>query len=364
MSRSLDGGPEGAAPGARADSGPGALLEVSGLVKRFQLRQTVSGRLARRTPPTLTAVDDVSLAVDRHRTLGIVGESGSGKTTLARCITRLHEPDAGSVVFDGSELTKLQGAELRQMRRRIQTVFQDPYTSLNPRMTVGAAIAEPLLVHGIAGKDSAKGKVAELLDLVGLAPALARRFPRELSGGQRQRVAIARSLAPQPELLIADEAVSALDVSVQAQILNLLLDLTEHLGLTMIFISHQLSVIANVADHVAVMYLGRIVEYGPVEDVFEHPQHPYTAALLAANPEPVPERRRRQAAIRGDIPSPLDIPSGCRFRTRCGHAEERCAEIDPPAAEVGPGHVARCVVLPFERQVAAAGVDERSDGDG
>jgi oligopeptide/dipeptide ABC transporter ATP-binding protein len=324
-----------------------ALLEVRSLVKRFELRRPISRRLARTPPPTLTAVDEVSLALDRHRTLGIVGESGSGKTTLARCITRLVEPDAGSVVFDGTELTSLQGGDLRRMRRRIQTVFQDPYTSLNPRMTVGAAVAEPLRVHGLAGRDDAQAKVNELLDLVGLARPLARRFPRELSGGQRQRVAIARSLAPQPELLIADEAVSALDVSVQAQILNLLLDLTEHLGLTMIFISHQLSVIANVADEVAVMYLGRIVEQGPVDEVFANPQHPYTAALLAANPEPVPERRRGQAAIRGDIPSPLDIPSGCRFRTRCAYAEERCAETDPPAAAVGPGHVARCVVLPF-----------------
>jgi oligopeptide/dipeptide ABC transporter ATP-binding protein len=324
-----------------------ALLDVTNLVKRFELRRPASSRLGRRPAPTLTAVDDVSLSLDRHRTLGIVGESGSGKTTLARCITRLVEADEGSVVFDGVELRSLEGAELRRMRRRIQTVFQDPYTSLNPRMTVGAAIAEPLRVHGIAGRDDAPGKVSELLDLVGLAPPLARRFPRELSGGQRQRVAIARSLAPQPELLIADEAVSALDVSVQAQILNLLLDLTENLGLTMIFISHQLSVIANVADDVAVMYLGRIVEYGPVEAVFASPQHPYTAALLAANPEPIPERRRGQAAIRGDIPSPLDIPSGCRFRTRCAYAEERCAEIDPPAADVGPRHVARCIVLPF-----------------
>jgi oligopeptide/dipeptide ABC transporter ATP-binding protein len=323
------------------------LLEVSHLVKRFELRRSVPSRLVRSPPPTLTAVDDVSLSVDRHRTLGIVGESGSGKTTLARCLTRLIEPDEGSVVFDGSELTALGGKDLQRMRRRIQVVFQDPFSSLNPRMTVGAAIAEPLRVHGIAGRDNAPRKVAELLDLVGLAPPLARRFPRELSGGQRQRVAIARSLAPQPELLIADEAVSALDVSVQAQILNLLLDLTEHLGLTMIFISHQLSVIANVADDVAVMYLGRIVEYGPVDEVFEHPQHPYTAALLAANPEPVPVRRRRVAAIRGDIPSPLDIPSGCRFRTRCAYVEERCAEVDPPAADVGAGHVARCVVLPF-----------------
>jgi oligopeptide/dipeptide ABC transporter ATP-binding protein len=323
------------------------LLDVSNLVKRFELRRPLSSRMGRRPAPTLAAVDDVSLSLDRHRTLGIVGESGSGKTTLARCITRLVEPDEGSVVFDGAELTSLAGKELQHMRRRIQVVFQDPFTSLNPRMTVGAAIAEPLRVHGIAGRNDAAAKVAELLDLVGLAPPLARRFPRELSGGQRQRVAIARSLAPQPELLIADEAVSALDVSVQAQILNLLLDLTENLGLTMIFISHQLSVIANVADDVAVMYLGRIVEYGPVDEVFERPQHPYTAALLAANPEPVPERRKREAAIRGDIPSPLDIPSGCRFRTRCRYAEARCADLDPPAVEVGPGHDARCVVLPF-----------------
>jgi oligopeptide/dipeptide ABC transporter ATP-binding protein len=328
----------------------GALLEVTGLVKRFELRRSLSSTLRRRPAPSLTAVDDVSLSVDRHRTLGIVGESGSGKTTLARCLTRLVEPDRGSIVFDGSELTSLGGGDLRRVRRRIQVVFQDPFSSLNPRMTVGTAITEPLRVHGIAGREDAPAKVAELLDLVGLAPRLARRFPRELSGGQRQRVAIARSLAPQPELLIADEAVSALDVSVQAQILNLLLDLTENLGLTMIFISHQLSVIANVADDVAVMYLGRIVEYGPVEEVFANPQHPYTAALLAANPEPVPERRRGQAAIRGDIPSPLEIPSGCRFRTRCAYAEERCAEVDPPPVTVGPRHEARCVVLPFPRR--------------
>ena len=315
------------------------LLVADGVVVEYP------GRGWRRPP--FRALHGVSLEIAAGETLGLVGESGSGKTTLARCITRLVEPDEGSVVFDGAELTSLQGGDLRRMRRRIQTVFQDPYTSLNPRMTVGSAIAEPLRVHGIAGRADAQAKVAELLDLVGLAAPLARRFPRELSGGQRQRVAIARSLAPQPELLIADEAVSALDVSVQAQILNLLLDLTEHLGLTMIFISHQLSVIASVADHVAVMYLGRVVEHGPVEEVFARPQHPYTAALLAANPEPVPERRRGQAAIRGDIPSPLEIPSGCRFRTRCAYAEERCAEVDPPAADVGPRHVARCVVLPF-----------------
>ena len=324
-----------------------SFLEVDGLAKRFEMRRTVSSRLKRTPPPTLTAVDDVSVSLERHRTLGIVGESGSGKSTLARCITRLTEPDEGSILFDGVDLRALSGKSLQGMRRRMQVVFQDPFSSLNPRMTAGSAIAEPLLVHGLATRDAVGARVAELLDLVGLAPQVARRFPRELSGGQRQRVAIARSLAPQPELLIADEAVSALDVSIQAQILNLLVDLTERLGLTMIFISHQLSVIANVADEVAVMYLGQIVEQGPVERVFEHPQHPYTAALLAANPEPVPERRRREAAIRGDIPSPLDIPSGCRFRTRCAFAEEKCAQVEPPPVPVGPAHVARCLVLPF-----------------
>jgi oligopeptide/dipeptide ABC transporter ATP-binding protein len=213
-------------------------------------------------------------------------------------------------------------------------------------VTVASAIGEALRVHGIADRETVDARVVELLDLVGLAPGVARRFPRELSGGQRQRVAIARALAPQPDLLIADEAVSALDVSIQAQVLNLLVELTERLGLTMIFISHQLSVIAHVADHVAVMYLGQIVESGPVDVVFGQPQHPYTAALLAANPEVVAERRRGVPAIRGDIPSPLELPSGCRFRTRCPYAEERCA-LPPALTPVGPAHEARCVVLPF-----------------
>jgi oligopeptide transport system ATP-binding protein len=326
----------------------GPLLEVTDVVKHFDLRRSLRSRLSRNPPPRLTAVDGVSFSLGRNQTLGIVGESGSGKTTLARCLTRLVEPDGGTIVFDGTDLSALERKELQQVRRRIQVVFQDPFTSLNPRMTIGAAIAEPLRVHGIASRQEAPARVAELFDLVGLPASVARRFPRELSGGQRQRVAIARSLAPQPELLIADEAVSALDVSIQAQILNLLVELTDRLGLTMIFISHQLSVIASVADTVAVMYLGRIVESGPVGLVFSDPQHPYTAALLAANPEPVPERRRREPAIRGDIPSPLEIPSGCRFRTRCTYVQERCAEVDPPAVQVAPGHSACCVVLPFK----------------
>jgi oligopeptide transport system ATP-binding protein len=323
------------------------LLEVTDVMKRFDLRRSLRSRLSREPAPRLTAVDGVSFSLGRNETLGIVGESGSGKTTLARCLTRLVEPDGGSIVFDGTDISALERRELQRVRRRIQVVFQDPFTSLNPRMTVGSAIAEPLRVHGIASRQEAPARVAELLDLVGLPSSATRRFPSELSGGQRQRVAIARSLAPQPELLIADEAVSALDVSIQAQILNLLVELTDRLGLTMIFISHQLSVIASVADTVAVMYLGRIVESGPVGRVFSDPQHPYTAALLAANPEPVPVRRRREPAIRGDIPSPLEIPSGCRFRTRCAYVQGRCAEVDPPAAQVAPGHSARCIVLPF-----------------
>ena len=324
------------------------LLQTTDLVKRFELRQSLASKARREPPRRLVAVDGVSITLPRNSTLGVVGESGSGKTTLARCLTRLVEPDSGSIVFDGTDVSALTAGELQGLRRRIQTVFQDPYTSLNPRMTVGAALSEPLRVHGIADRRSAEGQVAELLDLVGLSPEVARRLPRELSGGQRQRVAIARALAPRPELLVADEAVSALDVSIQAQILNLLVDLTERLGLTMIFISHQLSVIAHIADTVAVMYLGRIVESGPVSSVFEHPQHPYTAALLAANPEIVVERRRRKPAIRGDIPSPLEIPSGCRFRTRCAFVQDRCATVDPPPALVGPDHTARCIVLPFE----------------
>jgi oligopeptide/dipeptide ABC transporter ATP-binding protein len=336
------------APVPRPEPG-GPLLDVVGLLKRFELRRPLAARLLRRQVRELTAVDEVSFSLGRNTTLGIVGESGSGKTTLARCLTRLIEPDAGRIVFDGIDVTSLAGPELRRLRRRIQVVFQDPYSSLNPRLTVGSAIGEALRVHGVADRGSSGARVAELLDLVGLAPVLARRFPRELSGGQRQRVAIARALAPQPDLLIADEAVSALDVSIQAQILNLLVDLAERLGLAMVFISHQLSVIAHVADHVAVMYLGQIVESGPVELVFGQPQHPYTAALLAANPELVAERRRGVPAIRGDIPSPLDVPAGCRFRTRCPYVEARCAAPGLALAAVGPGHEARCVVLPFRR---------------
>jgi oligopeptide/dipeptide ABC transporter ATP-binding protein len=285
--------------------------------------------------------------------LGIVGESGCGKTTLARCIVRLLEADSGSVRLDGTPFLTLPPGELREARRRIQMIFQDPYTSLNPRMTIGDAVGEAALVHGTASRADVDSYVAETLEMVGLSPALAPRRPRELSGGQRQRVAIARAIAVKPEVLIADEAVSALDVSIQAQVLNLLRTLTDELDLATIFIGHQLAVIAHVSDRVAIMYLGQIVEHGPTHQVFQSPQHPYTRALLLAHPEPGGGARAREAAVFGDIPSPLNIPHGCRFRSRCRFAEDRCRN-EQLLEELGNDHQARCVVLPFRGERGTA----------
>jgi oligopeptide/dipeptide ABC transporter ATP-binding protein len=323
-----------------------SILVVEDLVKTFPVPRTARELVQRRPRRALVAVDGVSLDVRRGEVLGVVGESGCGKTTLARCVVRLLDPDSGSVRLAGTELLALGRQELRHARRRIQMIFQDPYTSLNPRRTVGDAIAEAALVHGTTTRADAAAFVVETLALVGLGAATARRRPRELSGGQRQRVAIARALAVRPEVLIADEAVSALDVSIQAQVLNLIRSLTDDLGLATIFIGHQLAVIAHVSDRVAIMYLGQIVEEGPTREVFDNPQHPYTRGLLLAHPEPGAERRTRTAAVVGDIPSPLDIPGGCRFRPRCPYAEDRCAS-EPPVIAVGTGHEARCVVLPF-----------------
>ena len=330
--------------------GRDSLLAVDGLVKTFAVRRPIVESLRLRPRLRAVAVDGVSLAVRKGETLGLVGESGSGKTTLARSVLRLIEPDSGSIRFDGRDITHAGRPELQSVRRRMQIVFQDPYSSLNPRLRVGAAIAEPALVHGLATREGAKAHVEEMLGLVGLPASAADRYPRQLSGGQRQRVAIARALSVRPEVLIADEPVSALDVSIQAQILNLLGDLLEELGLTMVFIAHQLSVVRHISDRVAIMYLGRIVESGPTEQVFDDPQHPYTKALLAAAPRPDPSRRHLRAATRGDVPSPLHIPSGCRFRTRCPYAEERCAADDPALEEVAPGQQAACYVLPFARR--------------
>jgi oligopeptide/dipeptide ABC transporter ATP-binding protein len=277
--------------------------------------------------------------------VGLVGESGSGKTTFARCLIRLVEPDAGSILFAGIDVRHADAARLRDVRRRAQMVFQDPYTSLNPSFSVEQAIAEPAVVHGLVEGSRAGERVAELLERVGLPATVRRRRPRELSGGQRQRVAIARALAAGPELILADEAVSALDVSIQAQVLNLFEDLVRDTGIAMLFISHQLAVIAHLTRRVAIMYLGAIVETGPTGEVFRRPRHPYTAALLAAHPT-LERRPRRPPALRGELPSPYQVPAGCRFNTRCAFAQERCFVDEPRLEEVSPGHRVACHVLP------------------
>jgi peptide/nickel transport system ATP-binding protein len=328
-------------------NGGAPLLEVKDLVKRFRARQSVVERLTFRPVQHAVAVDGVSFSVKKGETLGLVGESGSGKTTVARSVLRLIDPDEGSITFDGVDISGISRSELQGVRRRMQMVFQDPYSSLNPRMKVGTAIAEPALVHGVVERSAATAHVEEMLDLVGLPASAADRYPRQLSGGQRQRIAIARALSARPSVLIADEPVSALDVSVQAQILNLLSKLLEELDLTMVFIAHQLSVVRHISNRVAIMYLGRIVETGPTAQVFDSPQHPYTKALLEAAPHPDPTRRHTRAAVRGDIPSPFDIPSGCRFRTRCAYAVERSETEDPVLQKVGKDHYAACHVLPF-----------------
>ena len=329
------------------------LLTVEDLQKGFPVRQPLVDRLRRRPRERVVAVDGVSLEVRRGDTLGIVGESGSGKTTLARLLLRLLRADAGSIRYREAEVTSADGAELRRIRRQMQMVFQDPYSSLNPRLRIGAAIAEPAVVHGVVSKDGAHKHVAEMLSLVGLPATAAERYPRQLSGGQRQRVAIARALSVRPEFLIADEPVSALDASIQAQILNLFDDLLQTLNLTTIFIAHQLSVVGHISNRVAIMYLGRIVETGPTARVFASPQHPYTAGLLAAAPRPDPSTRHRKPAVRGDIPSPLRIPSGCRFRTRCAFAIERCALEDPALLPVETDRLVACHVLPFRTEAQA-----------
>jgi len=288
------------------------------------------------------AVTDVSFDVHRGETLGLVGESGSGKTTVGRCVLRLIEPTAGQVAFDGVDLAQLNFEELRQVRRKMQIVFQDPYASLDPKMTVGASIAEPLVVQGIDGNH--EDKVVSLLELVGLSADHARRFPHEFSGGQRQRVGVARALALDPALIVLDEPVSALDVSIQAGVVNLFGDLQQRLGMSYIFIAHDLSVIRHIADRVAVMYLGKIVEIGPAAAVYEHPTHPYTKALLSAVPLPNPrvERARSRIMLEGEIPSPVNPPSGCRFRTRCWKATELCAMQEPTLEIRGHGQLSAC----------------------
>jgi len=318
------------------------LLEVNGLSKHFAARRGFLDFAQQRSRAVLRALENVSFEVRRGETLGVVGESGCGKSTLARCLVRLHEPGGGSISFDGHDVLALQGADRRRYHRRVQMAFQDPYSSLNPRMTVGQALAEAIRFHDLRPPAHAGARVAELLDLVGLPAAAAERYPREFSGGQRQRIGIARALAVEPEMLIADEIVSALDVSVQAQIINLLLDLQSRLHLTIIFIAHDLRVVRHLSHRVAVMYLGSIVEIGETERLFAQPAHPYTAALLAAAPEMDPARRGTRDAIAGELPSPFEVPTGCAFRTRCSRASDRCARIRPPLAPTGDGRMVAC----------------------
>jgi oligopeptide/dipeptide ABC transporter ATP-binding protein len=318
------------------------LLEVSGLSKHFAARRGFLDFAQQRDRAVLRALENVSFAVRRGETLGVVGESGCGKSTLARCLVRLHEPGDGRISFDGQDVLALQGADRRRYHRRVQMAFQDPYSSLNPRMTVGQALAEAIRFHALRPPAQTGARVAELLDLVGLPAAAAARYPREFSGGQRQRIGIARALAVEPDLLIADEIVSALDVSVQAQIINLLLDLQSRLDLTILFIAHDLRVVRHISHRVAVMYLGAIVEIGETERLFARPAHPYTAALLAAAPEMDPARRSTRDAIAGELPSPFEIPTGCAFRTRCNRASDRCAAVRPTLADAGNGRQAAC----------------------
>jgi peptide/nickel transport system ATP-binding protein len=314
-------------------SGAATLLSVEGLRKTFATRGGV-----------VHAVQDVSFTLRRGRITGLVGESGSGKTTVGRCLLRLTEPNAGYAIFDGVDLFALSARELRPWRRRMQIVFQDPYSSLNPRMRVEAILGEALDAHGLArGGRQRRDRIAALLAQVGLSPDHARRFPHEFSGGQRQRIGIARALAVEPQFIVADEPVSALDVSVQAQVLNLIQDLQQELGLTMLFIAHDLSVVEYLCDEVIVMYLGRVVERGPSRAVHRRPGHPYTKALIASAPVPDPDAVRTHPQMQGDIPSPLDPPSGCVFRTRCPYAIADCARTVPAMVEIGPGHAASCL---------------------
>jgi len=315
------------------------LLEARGLKKHFPVRSGSFGR----TKGILRAVDGIDLAIRRGETLGLVGESGCGKTTLGRTLLRLVEPSAGSIHFQGRDITHLAGDALRRLRRQMQMIFQDPYSSLNPRMKIGPIIEEGMLVHSLGGRRERKQRVAELLEVVGLRPDAAGKYPHQFSGGQRQRVGIARALALLPKLIIADEPVSALDVSIQAQILNLMMELQASFGLTYLLISHDLLVVEHVSDRVCVMYLGKIVEIAPSASLYTSPLHPYTQALLAAAPVADPRRKAPSgSSVRGDVPSPIAPPPGCSFFPRCPHRTEECTRMAPSLRELSPGHLAAC----------------------
>ncbi len=317
------------------------LLEARHVKEWFPVRGGLLGRNTR----YVKAVDDVSLTVRAGETLGVVGESGCGKSTLARVMLRLIEPTGGEVLFEGKNMTTANKAELRRMRRDIQIIFQDPYASLDPRQRVGDMLTEPLTIHGLARGEAAKRRVLELLELVGLPADSVRKFPHEFSGGQRQRLCIARALAVNPKLIVCDECVSALDVSIQAQIINLLMKLQRQLGIALVFVSHDLRVVRHISTNVAVMYLGRVVEYAPTEELFSNPAHPYTRALLSAVPLPDPDAQAQRIVLKGELPSPIAVPSGCPFHTRCYAVQERCASEVPQERDVsGCGHLCRCLL--------------------
>jgi oligopeptide transport system ATP-binding protein len=317
------------------------LLTVDNLVKHFPIKK---GTFFTKTVGAVHAVDGISFAIKRGETFGLVGESGCGKSTTGRAILQLHRPTSGSVVFDGSDLVKMKGEDLRKMRKKMQMIFQDPYSSLNPRMTVGDIIGEPLIIHNMATGKQAEERVEELLQLVGLDPRFSDRYPHEFSGGQRQRIGVARALALNPSFIVCDEPIAALDVSIQAQVVNLLEDLQSKFNLTYLFIAHDLSMVRHISDRIAVMYLGIIVELAQADDLFDYPLHPYTKALMSAVPvaDPSVEEKRQRIILEGDVPSPVHIPPGCRFHTRCPVAVEQCKVDVPTWREVRPEHYTAC----------------------
>lgn len=314
------------------------LLDARRLVKYYP----VKGGILLKEVAAVKAVDDVSLSIHPGETLGLVGESGCGKSTFGRAILRLEEPTAGEVWFDGDNILEYDARQIRALRKKMQIIFQDPFSSLNPRKPVSSIVGEPLLIHGMKNRRERDARVLELLRVVGLRQEHMRRYPHMFSGGQRQRIGVARALALNPKLVVCDEAVSALDVSIQAQVLNLLKDLQEEFGLTYLFISHDLHVVEHISDRVAVMYLGKIVEIAASETIYAHPLHPYTQALLSASPMPDPEYKRKRIILKGDVPSPINPPTGCRFHTRCPYVQALCSEKEPPLREVKAGHRAAC----------------------
>ncbi|HSI87736.1 MAG TPA: dipeptide ABC transporter ATP-binding protein [Pyrinomonadaceae bacterium] len=319
---------------ATAKTADRPLLEVRNLVKYFPVENSAD---------LVRAVDGVSFDIMPGETLGLVGESGCGKSTVGRCLLRLHEPTNGHVIFEGTDLVGLPNRQMQALRREMQIIFQDPYASLNPRLTIFSIVSEPLKIHSVGGRGERRERVADLLSKVGLDPKYMDRYAHEFSGGQRQRIGIARALALNPKLIICDEPVSALDVSVQAQVVNLLQDLQQEFGLAYLFISHGLAVVEHISNRVAVMYLGKIVELTTAEDLYLRPLHPYTQALLSAIPHPDPKQKRERIILTGDVPTPIHPPSGCRFRTRCPIAIDECARVEPDLKELEPGHFAACI---------------------